>query len=77
MGLVIATSGCPHTLFLKPMARFHLPLASVTETIYRASAMYLTAQYFLKQDGKEVDFSLNNIRKIFASYLEEGGLEVP
>jgi hypothetical protein len=28
LGLVFATSGCPHTSFLKPMARFHLPLAS-------------------------------------------------
>lgn len=63
MGLVIATSGCPHTLFLKPMARFHLPLASVTETVYRASSMYLTAQYFLKQDGKKVDFSLKGLEQ--------------
>ena len=27
MGLIIATSGCPHTAFLRPMARFHQPLA--------------------------------------------------
>ena len=33
MGLVIATSGCPHTRFFKPMARFHLPLADEEETI--------------------------------------------
>ena len=26
-GLLIATSGCPHTTFLKPMARFHLPMS--------------------------------------------------
>jgi hypothetical protein len=65
MGLIIATSGCPHTVFLKPMARFHLPLASVTETIYRASSMYLTAQSFLKQEGKEADFSLKGLEQMY------------
>ncbi len=38
MGLVIPTSGCPETTYFKPMARYHLPLASLDETIYRASA---------------------------------------
>ena len=28
LGLVIATCGCPHTVFFKPMARFHLPLST-------------------------------------------------
>jgi hypothetical protein len=34
---------------VKPMARFHLPLASEEETIYRATTMYLLAQYFLRE----------------------------
>jgi hypothetical protein len=47
MGLVIATSGCPHTRFFRPMAaRFHLPFTDAEETIYRAVSMYLLAQYF-------------------------------
>jgi hypothetical protein len=50
MGLVMATSSCPHTLFLKPMARFHLPLASEEETIYRAFSMHALAHYFLHPD---------------------------
>ncbi len=50
MGLVIATCGCPHTFFLKPMARFHLPLASEEETIYRAFSMHALAQYFMDQE---------------------------
>jgi len=49
LGLVIATSPCPHTEFLKPMARFHLPFASEDETIYRTTSMYLLAQYFKHQ----------------------------
>ena len=48
MGLVIAGSGCPHTAFFKPMARFHLPFANEEETIYRATSSYLLAQYFLR-----------------------------
>lgn len=61
MGLLIATSGCPHTDFLKPMARFHLPLASEEETIYRACSMYLLAQYFLSKEGHVADFNLSGL----------------
>ncbi|CAN2042370.1 conserved hypothetical protein [Candidatus Magnetomoraceae bacterium gMMP-15] len=65
MGLIMATSGCPHTAFFKPMARFHLPLASEEETIYRATSTYLLAQYFLKKSGKNVDFELEGLTKIY------------
>ncbi|MCP4688401.1 MAG: hypothetical protein GY859_10140, partial [Desulfobacterales bacterium] len=56
MGLVMAGSGCPHTAFFKPMARFHLPLANEKETIFRATSMYMLAQYFLKNAGRPADF---------------------
>lgn len=65
MGLVIATSGCPHTAFLKPMARFHLPLASKEETIYRVSAMYLLAQYFVEKERQDADLELTGLIKIY------------
>jgi hypothetical protein len=65
MGLIIATCGCPHTVYFKPMARFHLPLANNQETIYRAASMYLLAQYFLKKEGKEVDFDLKGLAEIY------------
>ena len=65
MGLVIATSGCPHTAFFRPMARFHLPLASEEETIYRATSMYLLAQYFLKKEGFQADLELKGLREIY------------
>jgi hypothetical protein len=67
MGLVIATSGCPHAAFFKPMARFHLPLASREETIFRATSMYLLAQYFLKKEGKSADFELEGLSGIYAN----------
>ena len=65
MGFVMATSGCPHTAFLKPMARFHLPFASGEETVYRATTMYLLAQYFLKKEGREADLELEGLIKIY------------
>jgi hypothetical protein len=65
MGLVMATSGCPHTAFFKPMARFHLPLASEEETIYRATSMYLLAQYFLKNEGNPADFEFEGLALIY------------
>lgn len=64
-GLVIAASGCPQTAFFKPMARFHLPLASNEETIYRAASMYLLAQYFKENEGKKPDFDLKGLEDIY------------
>ena len=65
MGLVIATSGCPHTAFFKPMARFHLAFASEVETMYRAASTYLLAQYFVKKGGQNADLELAGLRKIY------------
>ena len=44
LGLIMATSGCPWTDRLRPMARFHLPFASETETVYRSVCMFLLAR---------------------------------
>lgn len=65
LGLLFATSGCPHTDFLKPMARFHLPLASEEETIFRAAGMYLLAQYYRQQDGQESALDLSGLTEIY------------
>jgi len=62
LGLVMVASGCPHTRFLRPMARFHLPLASEIETTYRAAAMYMLAQYFIARDGGEPDMGLTGLQ---------------
>lgn len=65
MGLVIATSGCPHTAYFRPMARFHLPFASEEETVYRAATMYLLGQYFRGRAGGEVDTGFDGLREIY------------
>jgi hypothetical protein len=65
MGLIIATSGCPLTTFFRPMARFHVPWASQEETTYRATSMYLLAQYLRKRDGKSADLELDGLAAIY------------
>ena len=62
MGLLSATSECPHVGFLRPMAHFHLPFSSAEETIYRVASMYLLAQYFRKQQGQPADSGLEGLK---------------
>jgi hypothetical protein len=59
-GVVMATSDCPIMEFLKPMARFHLPFATIEETTVRTASMYLLAQYFRFKDqpGMKFDFKI-------------------
>lgn len=65
MGLLIASSGCPHTRFLRPMARYHQPLSTPDETIYRATAMYCMAQLFRQRKGLTTDFDLEKLNDRF------------
>jgi len=65
VGLLIAASGCPHAAYFKPMARFHLPLASENETFYRATGMYLLAQYFLRRENQDSELGLEGLKEIY------------
>ncbi len=65
MGLLMATCGCPHMAFFKPMARHNLSSSSHVETIYRAASMYLVAQYFRHVDGKAADLELDGLLRIY------------
>ena len=65
MGLVIAASKCPYTDFLKPMAWFHLPFANEVETVWRATATYLMAQYLLTVQGNRVELDLDGMTRIY------------
>jgi hypothetical protein len=67
MGIIMATSGCPTMDILKPMARFHLPFATVDEAMFRSISVYLLRQYFTHQQGGHSDFFLKNVK----SYYEE------
>ncbi len=65
VGLLFAASSCPHTAYFRPMARYHLPLSSEDETYYRATGMYLLAQYLRHREGKKGDLELEGLKKIY------------
>lgn len=65
-GLLLATSGCPHLAFLRPLARYHVPLASIEETHLRAISSYLVGQYLRQQQGLEADFSCQGLTERYA-----------
>lgn len=66
LGIIMTTSGCPVLEQLKPMVRFHLPFASLDETIFRMVSMYLVAQYLRHQAGKPAEWDLDGLKKIYA-----------
>jgi hypothetical protein len=65
LGLIMATSACTRTEYLKPMARFHLPFASEDETVYRTGSMYLLAQYFRRQEGLDYSLDFQGLAEIY------------
>ncbi len=70
MGIIMATSGCPSLDILRPMAWFHLPFASVDESLFRSASTYLLRQYFHAQMGKIADFSLDRIKEHYLNIEE-------
>jgi hypothetical protein len=73
LGLVFPTCGCPKTAYMRPMARFHLPLASEEETVFRVAGMYLVAQYFLThsssvKDGRKGQFAFDGLISIYEDF---------
>lgn len=65
MGLISATSGCPHTAFFRPMARFHLPMADGDETAFRALSTFVLDRFFRLRRGEEVSFDPEELREIY------------
>ncbi|UCG77473.1 MAG: hypothetical protein JSV21_07780 [Nitrospirota bacterium] len=67
IGIVMVTSGCPVMDQLKPVVRFHLPFATMEETVFRMVSMYLLSQYFRKMDGRLADWDLEGLNKIYGN----------
>lgn len=55
VGLLGATSGCPHLAFFRPMAHFHLPFASEQETLFRAISTHLLEQH-MRGETADLEF---------------------
>jgi len=65
LGIFMVSSGCPVMGRLKPMVRYHLPFATVEETVFRAASTYLLGQYFKYKKGQQPDWNLNGLMEIY------------
>ncbi|MFN3586938.1 MAG: DUF6901 family protein [Moraxellaceae bacterium] len=61
LSLVFPISGCPMTAGMKPLARFHVPLASEEETVFNVAGMYLLAQYFVNLKNQKGALSFDGL----------------
>lgn len=52
LGLVAPTCGCPKAAYMKPMARFHLPLSTEEETLFRVTGMFLLAHHLMEKNSR-------------------------
>lgn len=66
MGLCFGLSKCPILKNFAPMARFHLPLATTEETIFRTVSSYLIKQYFINKKGGTPDWELKGLKKFYS-----------
>ena len=70
IGIYNVTSNCPVMDKLRPMVRFHLPFASVEETLFRSVSMYLLAQYFRMRKGQQPDWQLAHFDEIYEAVAQ-------
>jgi hypothetical protein len=66
LALVMATSACPILRRLRSQALFHLPFASIEETLYRTVGDYLIKQFFIMRDGGQPDFALVGLEALYS-----------
>jgi hypothetical protein len=60
-------SGCPHTQYFRPMSRYHLPFADTEEKIYRATTMFLLAQYFIHKKSGCIPTDFSRLENIYSN----------
>lgn len=65
IGFVMASSSCPILSTMRGMAYFHLPFASLDETVFRIASSYLLKQYYNLKKGEEPDFELEGLKHYF------------
>ncbi|WP_457566766.1 DUF6901 family protein [Caldithrix abyssi] len=70
MGIFMVSSGCPILAKLKPMVRFHLPFATLTETIFRAASTYLLGEFIKYKKGQPADWDMDGLIEIYREIEE-------
>ena len=63
LGLLMSSSACPKMKFLRPLARFHLPLATHEETIFRAVSATFLKKYFDEEERKSNEDPLGVLKQ--------------
>ena len=64
-GLIMASGPCPILSRLKPLAHFHLPFATLQETIHRLVGTYLINQYIKHDEGLAADWELEGVEELY------------
>lgn len=70
LGIIMVSSGCPTMEKLKPNVRFHLPFASLEETVYRSITMYLLGLFYRQRRGEAVEWSLDGLEQLYGEVSE-------
>ena len=70
LGLLMSSSACPKMKFLRPLARFHLPLATHEETIFRAVSATLLRLFFEDKKNKNFENALDDLKKQYQEIQE-------
>jgi len=66
IGFVMASSTCPVLLPMRGMAYYHLPFASLDETVFRVTSSYLLRQYYAhKKNGTPIDLEFEGLKQNF------------
>ncbi|MCI5048721.1 MAG: hypothetical protein MRY32_00095 [Rickettsiales bacterium] len=74
-GLIMATSGCPAFWHFKGLAEFHLPFASMEETLFRSMAAHMMYAHFKDETHRtqdvidEVKQSYENMGKVNKAFI--------
>ena len=65
IGLLFASSGCPHTIHFRPMVRYHIPLSDANETMMRVASMYALSLFFKYKRGEQLDLDMKGLLGIY------------
>lgn len=69
-GLLMASSGCPHLDWLRPLARFHLPFGDADESLFRILSLQLLEAFFsgkgdsMPQCAKEIEARYKKVETV-------------
>ncbi len=65
IGYVMASSECPTLSTMRGMAYYHLPFASLDETVFRITSSYLLNQYYHYKKGSAPDLEFEGLKQRF------------